>query len=227
VDSSFPAEREEGAMDDEPEPDPGQDQEREVAEPKIDGPDLVRIGLFFYGAMLAVALIWRVGFYGESILYASPEAARRGVALTSDLIIGIVAGAAVVGVSHVFTNLTKWGEDLARGLAESIGPVALPNLLLLALASGMGEEALFRGALQPRVGLVWASLLFACVHFVPRSEFLPWTVFALLAGLLFGGLFLWTGNLVAPVVAHVVVNGVNLPLLVRRYGVTGEPPAAD
>jgi membrane protease YdiL (CAAX protease family) len=214
-------------MDDEPKPDPGPEEERQVVESEIGGPDLVRIGLLFYGAMLAVALIWRMGFYRESILYASPEAAQRGVSITSDLFVGIMAGAAVVAISHVLTNLTKWGDDLARGLAETIGPVALPNLLLLALASGMGEEALFRGALQPRVGLLWASLLFGCVHFVPRPEFVPWTIFALLAGLLFGGLFIWTGNLIAPVVAHVVVNGVNLPLLVRRYGVTGHPPAAD
>ena len=107
---------------------------------------------------------------------------------------------------------------MGRALAEAVGPVSVPNLVLLALASGLAEEMLFRGALQPRVGLVLASLLFGCVHFVPRREFLPWTVFAILAGLLFGAIFEWTGNLIAPVVAHILVNGVNLPLLMRRYG---------
>ena len=52
----------------------------------------------------------------------------------------------------------------------------------------------------------------------PLIEFLPWTGFAIGAGFLFGALFVWTGNLLAPVTAHVVVNGVNLPRLVRRYG---------
>jgi membrane protease YdiL (CAAX protease family) len=123
--------------------------------------------------------------------------------------------------------MTGWGDALARGLAGAIGFIAVPDALLLALASGMGEEAFFRGALQPRVGIVWASLLFGCVHFIPRREFLPWTGFAILAGALFGVLFLWTGNLIAPVTAHVVVNGINLPLLARLYGEesdAGPPP---
>ena len=63
-----------------------------------------------------------------------------------------------------------------------------------------------------------ASLVFGLAHFAPNRELLPWTGFAIVAGLLFGVLFWWTGNLIAPVVAHVVVNGINLPLLVNRYG---------
>lgn len=184
--------------------------------------DFVRIGLIFYGAMLAAALVWRMGFYGESILYATPEDAARGVSLGRDLIVGVGVGLAVVGVSYAFTIATRWGDDLARALASTLGFVSLPDALLLAVASGMGEELFFRGALQPRVGLVLASLLFGSVHFVPRREFLPWTAFAVVAGLLFGALFIWTGNLVAPVVAHIVVNGINLPLLVRRYSEESE-----
>ncbi len=124
----------------------------------------------------------------------------------------------LIGLSDWTTRVTRWGDALARALAEALGPLSLPDALLLAAASGFAEELFFRGALQPRVGWLLASLLFGCVHFVPRREFLPWTVFAVGAGFLFGGLFLWTGNLVAPIVAHAVVNGVNLPLLVRRYG---------
>ena len=88
----------------------------------------------------------------------------------------------------------------------------------MAVASGFSEELLFRGALQPRVGLLVASVLFGAVHFVPRRQLLPWTGFAIAVGLLFGWMFETTGNLVAPVVAHCVVNGVNLPLLIRQYG---------
>ena len=81
----------------------------------------------------------------------------------------------------------------------------------------MAEEAFFRGALQPAAGWLLASLIFGAVHFVPRREFLPWTGFAILAGLLFGALFEATGNLVAPVVAHMLVNAVNLRWLSLRY----------
>jgi hypothetical protein len=35
---------------------------------------------------------------------------------------------------------------------------------LVALAAGVGEEAVFRGALQPRFGVPLTALLFAAVH---------------------------------------------------------------
>jgi membrane protease YdiL (CAAX protease family) len=35
----------------------------------------------------------------------------------------------------------------------------------LSLAAGVGEEAIFRGALQPRFGIILTSLLFAALHF--------------------------------------------------------------
>jgi hypothetical protein len=101
------------------------------------------------------------------------------------------------------------------------------DAVLLACASGLAEEMFFRGALQPRVGFVMASLLFGLIHFVPRREFYPWTVFAVIVGFVFGWLFIATGNLVAPIVAHTVVNGINLPLLVRQYAPesSSDPPS--
>jgi membrane protease YdiL (CAAX protease family) len=178
----------------------------------------VRFGLIFYGAMAAVAVIWRMGFYGEPILYASAADAARGLALGRDLLIGLSTGGLVLVVSDLVTRYTGWGEDLARAMGAALGPISTPNAVLLAFASGMAEEMLFRGALQPRVGLLLASLLFGCVHFVPSRVFLPWTFFAVAVGGLLGALFMWTGNLVAPVAAHILVNAINLPLLIRRYG---------
>lgn len=178
----------------------------------------VRLGLLFYGLLAAVAVVWRIGFYDEPILFTSAATQEQGIQLGRDLVVGVAAAVALIGVSDWMTRKTVWGDELARAMAAALGPLSLPNALLLAVASGMAEEVFFRGALQPRAGWWLASLLFGCVHFVPRREFLPWTAFAIAAGLLFGALFVWTGNLVAPVTAHIVVNGVNLPLLVRRYG---------
>ena len=88
------------------------------------------------------------------------------------------------------------------------------------MLSGFAEELFFRGAVQGSWGFVWATLLFALMHTGPDPAFRLWTLFALLAGALFGGLMLWRGNLLAPVTAHFVVNAVNL----RRIAVS-EPPA--
>jgi len=85
--------------------------------------------------------------------------------------------------------------------------------------SGLDDRVVeFRGALQPWLGYVAASLLFGLAHFVPRRELWPWTGFAVLAGFGLGWLFEATGNLVAPVVAHIGVNGINLRRLTRDLG---------
>jgi len=140
--------------------------------------------------------------------------------------LGLGTGLAVVWLSGELTRRTRMGEALARALARALGSLGLRHCIVLALASGIGEEAFFRGALQPRVGLVAASVLFGLAHFVPRRELWPWSFFSLAAGFLLGGLFAATGNLLAPIVTHVVVNAVNLHLLVRDYGEGGRPDEA-
>lgn len=179
--------------------------------------ELVPAALVFYGALLAAAVLWREVLRGEPLVYADAEAAAAGLDPLRDGALGAAAGLAVVGLSWVLTRTTGWGERLARALAGLLGRPGPGGIAVLAAASGIAEEAFFRGALQPRVGLVAASFAFGLVHFVPRREFLPWTGFSVAAGFLLGGLFEATGNLVAPIVAHALVNGVNLSLLARRY----------
>lgn len=41
---------------------------------------------------------------------------------------------------------------------------SIGSLLILAFAAGIGEEILFRGALQPKFGIIFTTLLFALVH---------------------------------------------------------------
>ena len=74
-----------------------------------------------------------------------------------------------------------------------------------------------RGALQPQVGLWVASAAFALAHFAPRRDLWPWTLCSFAAGLALGLLFTWTGNLVAPIAAHALINAVNLRVLAVRY----------
>ena len=156
------------------------------------------------------------GAYGEPLFFLSREAASQGIDWFPDLGLGIAAGLVLLGISSLATARTAWGERLADRMANLLAGVPFTHAIALALLSGFGEELLFRGALQPRVGWFAASLLFGLMHVGPGRDFLPWTVFAIAAGGLFGGLFLATGNLVAPIAAHVLVNGVNLPILARR-----------
>lgn len=175
-------------------------------------PSIVRTALLFYGVVGGVAL--GIGWLrGTPLGFAAADA--RPVAWGADVALGGLAAGVTVALSELMTRATRWGSALSEALAQQIGPLSHRACWGLALASGLAEEALFRGALQPWLGLVAASLLFGCAHFVPRRELWPWTGFALLAGFGLGWLFDATGNLVAPVVAHIGVNGINLRRLTR------------
>jgi len=175
----------------------------------------VRASLFLYVGLFAIAFSWRVVARGQSLLLAAPDAR---VDWLRDPLLGLGAAVLVIGLSSALTRHTRIGRELARALGSLVGPLERRHSLALAATSSVGEEALFRGALQPEVGLVAASLVFALAHLVPRRALLPWSAFSLAAGLLLGALFDATGNLVAPVVAHFGINAVNLDRLSHEYG---------
>ena len=71
-----------------------------------------------------------------------------------------------VGMDHLGQALTP---DLSRRVqaatdrlfAHLTDPL---GVITIALAAGVCEEVLFRGAMQPRLGLVWVAVVFASVH---------------------------------------------------------------
>jgi membrane protease YdiL (CAAX protease family) len=68
---------------------------------------------------------------------------------------------------------------------------------------------------MPWMGLWLQALVFALLHVGPGKRFLPWTISALVLGLAFGGLAMWTENLGAPIAAHFAINFLNLRHIVR------------
>ena len=89
------------------------------------------------------------------------------------------------------------------------------DLILVSVFSGLAEEVFFRGAVQPEFGLVVAALAFGIVHIGPDRRYLIWTVWAILAGFLFGFLYRFSGGLLAPVVAHSLHNAATFLLWKR------------
>lgn len=95
---------------------------------------------------------------------------------------------------------------IKRLLAETLGPSLAVcrwyDLLLLAAVAGIGEELLFRGVLQPRLGLAGSNILFGVAHSISP-------LYALLAGVMgayLGWLFEGTNNLLAPIVTHALYD---------------------
>ena len=95
--------------------------------------------------------------------------------------------------------------------------VRLWHIIVISVLAGLGEELLFRGVLQPLIGLPLASAVFGAVHVGGRS-FIGYGVWAACIGALFGWLMVETGGLLAPIVAHAVYDA--LALAYVRYGPT-------
>lgn len=80
------------------------------------------------------------------------------------------------------------------------------TLFYLSLISGIAEEIFFRGALVPLIGIVPAALLFAILHIGPGGRLSLWTLWAGLAGVLFGFIYETQQNLTAVILIHVTIN---------------------
>jgi len=109
-------------------------------------------------------------------------------------------------------------EELTRFFTafDSFGDFLL-GVVVIALLPAIGEELVFRGMLQPELfratgnhhAAIWISaILFSAFHmqffgFVPR----------MLLGALFGYLYVWSGNLLIPMVAHFVNNGFSVLMM--------------
>ena len=123
-----------------------------------------------------------------------------------------------IGLSRL-TERTKWGDAMGRALAaELVGKRSLRECIVLAVVKRRGRRGLLQGRSAAPAGMVAGEPDLRAGPFRPKREMLPWTGIALAAGLVLGALFESTGNLVAPIVAHVGINAVNLRRLVVRYG---------
>lgn len=167
------------------------------------------IGL--YGAMALLALLIAAG-RGDPDLYrfgASPH-----WPLLAGPFAGIALGLAIVGLTRMATRRWQWARDLHTSFHDLLGPLTGREIIILALASSIGEELLFRGALLPWVGPWLQAVIFALLHVGPGKRFLPWTLSAFVLGVAFGELAVWTTNLGAPIAAHFLINFLNLRYIV-------------
>ncbi len=169
------------------------------------------IGL--YSGMGLVAIILAAG-------RGNPDAYRIGSPAAWQLLIGplagIALGLAVVGMTRFVTRRFTWAKDLHRSFHDLLGPLAVREIVILALASSIGEELMFRGALLPWIGVWWQALVFALLHVGPGKRFLPWTLSAAVLGVAFGWLAIATGSIGGPIAAHFTINFLNLRHIVAR-----------
>jgi len=126
-------------------------------------------------------------------------------------LMGIVAGFVILGSSALFYVIDREFFDLKMKslIEDTIYPifskVTFPEIVLIAVLSGFCEEFFFRGILVPEFGIIVASIIFGFLH-TPSKKNWFMGVWSSLAGAVFAILYVTTGNLFVPMVAHVVNN---------------------
>jgi membrane protease YdiL (CAAX protease family) len=144
-----------------------------------------------------------------------------------DLGLGLGAGLLLLALWWAAERAFPLARELETRLASLLGPLTQGEAVGLALLSGFAEELLFRGAAQGTLGWTAATLLFGVLHSGPGRAFRLWTLFAVLAGAILGGIMAWRGNLLGPVVGHFLVNAVNLRRLASRAGDSARLPPGE
>jgi membrane protease YdiL (CAAX protease family) len=180
-----------------------------------------RLAWGFYLALAVAGVLW-IGVENGRVplgLFLDARADLR--AWPADLAIGAAAGLLLVGLWRLGRRAFATARELEEQLAHLLGPVRPGDAAALAFLSGFAEELFFRGAVQGAWGWLPAAVLFALLHTGPGRALRLWSLFAAAAGLLFGALMLWRGNLLAPVAAHFLVNCINLQALSRRFRGSG------
>lgn len=122
-------------------------------------------------------------------------------------------GAATIAVTRIAVRRAAWAHALHVALRPAVHGAGNLALFAVATASAAGEELLFRGLLVPLIGVVAASLLFGALHQIRGPARWGWMAWATLMGLLFGAIFVITGSLAGPLVAHAAINHANLRFL--------------
>jgi membrane protease YdiL (CAAX protease family) len=195
----------------------------EVATQRDDGPiseSVWVVGtLVFYIPFAVGALVWIGVVYGPDTLVARVF----GHVPVVEFGMGAAVGLAIAMGTRVLLRASPLAERMGATLGRMLGPMSLAGCVALATCSAVGEELVFRAALQPEIGIVWATVAFAAVHVPFERDLWPWPLFALAVGALLAGLFELTGSVVAPVAAHLVINAHNLWLVARRWGAQPEP----
>jgi membrane protease YdiL (CAAX protease family) len=176
---------------------------------------LVRRSTLVYGCMAAIGLaIMAFAHHSLPRAFALPA---TGVEAARLFAIGALGAAVLLVASYFFEDWFPTYRSLKAFVTRLIGQLSWPAALYLALATSLGEEILFRGALQPYAGLVVTSVLFGLLHMSRETGISAWSVWAAGCGLLLGWMFQETGSLLPPILAHCGINAVSMLSMRRAY----------
>lgn len=169
----------------------------------------------YVGFMAVVGAYLRISDVANLIRVRMPD--LRDIAWMVVGLVGLFVAVYIVGIV-----ITAIGADQAQNTVVTMGQQN-PELFLLMipitiLFVGPGEELVFRGVVQGLFrraygaipAIVIASVLFGVVHYaaLAGSGKLTYIAVTILLGLILGGLYERTDNILVPIVVHGIYNAI-------------------
>lgn len=179
-----------------------------------------RLRLLLYAGLLAPVLMALAGL--ALAFFTGKRLPNLGHGLTPAAVgLGALATAGSMGLVWLLYRVHPALEKALRRSGMQVGLDALevagyPVMIVVVTAAAFGEEILFRGGLQPIIGIVPAAFLFGFSHGGWRREMWAYVVAAALSGTVFGVAYWLTGNIWVPVSGHAMHNILSTALMGKK-----------
>jgi membrane protease YdiL (CAAX protease family) len=183
-------------------------------------PRTARILLFAFlgeGALLLIGMLW-ILWRDLPFTWSDPFRVSSAAATA----IGLMTAAGLAAIQLILLRVVPERgpvHALRRLYREVLFPMFRAStpieIVAISVLAGVGEEVLFRGAVQPELGLIATSLVFGAFHVGGRLT-MALGIWAACTGALLGWLAIATGGLLAPIVAHIAYDALALSYL--RWG---------
>lgn len=127
------------------------------------------------------------------------------------LLLGIALGVSITLLSALAYRFSvPYRKSADYYLEIVLKPLAIPDLIWLGLLPGLSEELLFRGVMLPALGadnlaVIVSSLCFGVLHLSGPQQW-TYVIWATIIGVILGYSALLSGNLLLPIVTHIVTN---------------------
>jgi membrane protease YdiL (CAAX protease family) len=182
---------------------------------------MTKTTLSFVIGLVTIFVIWASLSSKVSFDILNPQNLLQdlGLGLAGTILIFYWMFLAEAGLYKVYTSLeggsdnkfivnqARRGTDARKTISESFKTTSLLVELLGSLLYCFAEELFFRAAVQGELGLLVGVIVFVLFHDITNVS---WSIQLVGMGLVCGFLYMHTGSLVAPTVAHFGVNILSL-----------------
>ncbi|UHQ55421.1 CPBP family intramembrane glutamic endopeptidase [Microbulbifer sp. YPW16] len=191
----------------------------------LESPDAARIGLLI--RMQVALLLLAGGLTAWSGMPFSWSGNTGYGALFWGALGGVVSYALAMWLTRLSLPIGRSLRRIVSMLRPLLAGITWPQMVVVSLLAGLGEELLFRvllqewlaGAFSPALGIVIASLLFALLHAMTPLYFFITLAFGLVLGLAY-----WlTGSVLLVASWHGVYDLVAIAVITRKPEWLGLP----